>query len=239
MKLLLLTPLLALMLAAHSQTVIRPGDASIHYEWLVPSHDFYKVVVFDSVGHHLMEFMNEQVQVIDTGNGTILSVRVRQAPFGRLMRDSSICTSHLTPLRMHEFDEPKTFEHDFRFAGREAYVSEFKKGVLKKDTFNMEEGYFDENSVEGFFACMTFEMGHVYRINAFRIGHPGTINAYEMEYVFDDTRGQTGDNDLNCKVLRFKNAYSNGYIWVDVQRHKMVKEYIQMDSGKKVVIVEK
>src|SRR6185503_2356549 len=105
-------------------------------------HDFYKVVVFDSAGNRRMELMNEQVQVIDSGKGWILSVRVRQAPFGRLMRDSSICTTSLVPLRMHEFDEPKTFEHDFRFAGRKAYVSELKKGVLKTDTFNMEEGYF-------------------------------------------------------------------------------------------------
>ena len=236
---LMLTVLAALTLTVHAQVVVKPGDPSIHYEWLIPSHDFYKVSVFDSAGHRRMEIMNEQIQVIDTMRGTILSVRVRQAPFGRLMRDTSLCTTTLVPLRMHEFDEPKTFEHDFRFAGAKAYVTELKKGVLKKDTFNMAEGYFDENSIEGFFAVMSFEQGRAYRINTFRIGHPGTINAYDIEYVFDDTWGQAGDNDLNCKVLRFKNAYSSGYIWIDIRRHKMVKEYIHMDSGEKIILVER
>ena len=57
-----------------------------------------------------MEIMNEQVQVIDTVKGILISARVRQAPFGRLLTDTSICVSNtLTPLRMHEFDQPKSF----------------------------------------------------------------------------------------------------------------------------------
>lgn len=186
-----------------AQILIKPGDPSIHYDWLIPSHDFYKVIVFDSTGRKTLEIMNEQIQAIDSMKHTILSTRTRQVPFGRWMIDTSICTAALVPLRMHEFDQPKTFEHDFRFA------------------------------------VIPFEKGKQYRLNSFRIGRPGTLNPYDIEYVFDDTWGQSGDNDLNCNVLRFKNSYSSGYIWINHRTHKMVKEYIQMDSGDKVIIVER
>jgi hypothetical protein len=222
-----------------AQTIIKPGDPAIHYEWLTSSHDFYKVTVFDSADRKKLEIMNEQIQTIDSVRHTLLSARVRQAPFGRLMIDTSICTTTLTPIRMHEYDQPKTFEHDFHFAGSKAYVKELKKGVLSIDTFTMVDNYFDENSIEGFLAVIPFEKGRQYRLNSFRIGQPGRFNPYDIEYVFDDTWGHPGDNDLNCNVLRFKNAYSNGYIWIDRRKHKMVKEYIRMDSGDKVIVVER
>jgi len=222
-----------------AQTVIKPGDPAIHYDWLTPSHDFYKVIMFDSTGRKKMELMNEQVQAIDSVKHTILSARTRQAPFGRWMIDTSICTTTLTPVRMHEYDQPKTFEHDFHFGSTKAYVREFKKGTLSTDTFTMAEGYFDENSIEGFLAVIPFEKGRRYRLNSFRIGMPGTLNPYDIEYVFDDTWSQSGDNELNCNVLQFRNAYSSGYIWIDRRRHKMVKEYIQMNSGDKALIVER
>lgn len=239
MKTLLFLLLFLLTQAIRAQTIIKPGDPSIHYEWLTASHDFYKVTVFDSTGRKKIEIMNEQIQVIDTTRHIILSARFRQAPFGRFMIDTSVCTATLTPLRMHENDQPKTFEHDFHFAGTKAYVKEFKKGALSVDTFTMIDGYFDENSIEGFLAVIPFEKGRQYRLNSFRIGQPGKLNPYDIEYVFDDTWDQIGDNDLNCNVLRFKNAYSGGYIWIDRHKHKMVKEYIRMDSGDKVIVVER
>jgi hypothetical protein len=234
--------LAALLASAHqpkAQTIIRPGDPAIHYDWLTASHNFYKVVVFDSSGRKTLEIMNEQVQTIDTDRHTILSARFRQAPFGRFLIDTSICTTTLVPVRMHEYDQPKTFEHDFRFAGTKAYVTVLKKNTVSKDTFNMADGYFDENSIEGFLAVIPFEKGIRYRLNSFRIGKPGSINPYDIEYVCDDTWGQSDANDLNCKVLKFRNTYSNGYIWINNRTHKMVKEFIQMDTGDKVLIVER
>lgn|GEM_PF-872897 len=231
--------LFAFIQTSRAQTIIKPGDPGIHYEWLTNDHDFYKVIVFDSTGRKKLEIMNEQVQTIDSAKHTILSARIRQVPFGRQMIDTSICTATLTPIRMHEYDQPKTFEHDFHFAGTKAYIKDLKKGMLSIDTFNMTEGYFDENSIEGFLAVIPFEKGREYRLNSFRIGQPGKINSYDIEYVFDDTWGLPGDNDLNCNVLRFKNAYSSGYIWIDRRKHKMVKEYIRMDSGDKVLVVER
>jgi len=223
----------------HAQTIIKPGDPSIHYDWLTNAHDFYKVIVFDSTGRKKLEIMNEQVQVLDSVKHIILSARSRQAPYGRWMIDTSICTTTLTPIRMHEFDQPKTFEHDFHFAGTKAYIKEFKKGMTSIDTCTMTDDYFDENSIEGFLAVIPFEKGRQYRLNSFRIAQPGRLNPYDIEYAFDDTWGHPGDNDLNCNVLRFKNAYSSGYIWIDRRKHKMVKEYIRMDSGEEVIIVER
>jgi hypothetical protein len=222
-----------------AQVIIKPGDPSIHYEWLTNTHDFYKVTVFDSTGRKKLEIMNEQVQTIDSIKHTILSARSRQVPSGRWMIDTSICTTTLTPIRMHEFDQPKTFEHDFHFAGTKAYIKDLKKGILSIDTCTMTDDYFDENSIEGFLGVIPFEKGREYRLNSFRIGQPGRINPYDIEYVFDDTWDQPGDNDLNCNVLRFKNAYSAGYIWIDRHKHKMVKEYIRMNSGDKVIVVER
>jgi len=236
---LFLAALLAFALQPKAQTIIRPGDPAIHYDWLTASHDFYKVVVFDSSGRKTLEIMNEQVQTIDTARHTILSARFRQAPFGRFLIDTSVCTTTLVPVRMHEYDQPKSFEHDFRFAGTKAYIKELKKGVLSNDTFTMTEPYFDENSIEGFLAVIPFEKGKQYRLNSFRIGRPGSVNPYDIEYVFDDTWDQSGANDLNCKVLKFRNTYSNGYIWINSRTHKMVKEFIQMDAGDKVLIVER
>jgi len=239
----LIIPLLFIFLVTAqitgAQIIVKPGDPAIHYEWLTPSHDFYKVTLFDSAGRKKLEIMNEQVQTIDTVKHTILSARARQVPSGRWMIDTSVCTTTLEPVRMHEYDQPKTFEHDFRFAGTKAYVREFKKGTLSVDTFTMTEGYFDENSIEGFLAVIPFDKGKQYRLNSFRIGTPGRLNPYDIEYAFDDAWGQSGDNDLNCNVLRFRNAYSSGYMWIDRHRHKMVKEYIRMDSGEKVLIVER
>jgi len=234
--------LIALLAAAYqpkAQTIIRPGDPAMHYEWLSDSHDFYKVVVFDSSGRKKIEIMNEQVQVVDTARHTILSARFRQVPFGRFLIDTSICTTTLMPLRMHEYDQPKTFENDFRFTGTKAYVTSLKKNIISKDTFNMADGYFDENSIESFLAVIPFEKGKQYRLNSFRIGKPGSINPYDIEYVFDDAWDQSSGDDLNCKVLKFRNAYSNGYIWINSHTHKMVKEFIQMDAGEKVLIVER
>jgi len=239
LTILIIATLLAAAHQSKAQTIIRPGDPAIHYDWLTASHDFYKVVVFDSSGRKKLEIMNEQVQTIDTARHTILSARFRQVPFGRCLIDTSLCTTTLVPVRMHEYDQPKTFEHDFRFAGTKAYVTEMKKSIVSKDTFNMADGYFDENSIEGFLAVMPFEKGKQYRLNSFRIGKPGSINPYDIVYVFDDTWGQSGANDLNCKVLKFRNTYSNGYIWINSRTHKMVKEFIQMDAGDKVLIVER
>ena len=236
---LLFAALLASACQPKAQTIISPGDLAIHYDWLTASHDFYKVVVFDSSGRKTLEIMNEQVQIIDTARHIILSARFRQAPFGRFFIDTSICTTTLVPVRMHEYDQPKTFEHDFRFAGTKAYVTILKKNTVSKDTFNMADGYFDENSIEGFLAAIPFEKGKQYRLNSFKIGKPDFINPYDIEYVFDDTWGQSGANDLNCKVLKFRNTYSNGYIWINSRTHKMVKEFIQMDAGDKVLIVER
>ena len=220
-----------------AQVLIKTGDERFHYDEIKPSHDFQRVTVFDSLGNTTLEFINESVIRIDSVNKLITFARFRQYPFGRHLTDTSVTTSLLVPVQMHEFDNPVKFDHSFKFDKLNVEGQIFKNESYFKQNYTMPEGYFDDNMIETVIGYFPFEKGIIYHLNCFRLESNG-LNDYTIEYKFDDTWNSANNNQLNCAVLYFTNQYSSGYIWIDKNSHKNVKQIGRIKSFTYLIVAE-
>lgn len=138
---------------------------------------------------------------------------------------------------MHEFDDPLKFDHRFQFEESKVDAEVFKNGRMVNQSYNIQAGYFDDNMIETIIGYFPFKKGVVYHLNTFRLESNG-LNAYDIEYVFDDVWNSSKNNQLNCEVLHFTNEYSSGYMWIDKNSHKNVKQTGRIKSFTYLIVAE-
>lgn len=221
--------------AVRAQTILQPGDKRIHPEWLKPSHDFYRTVVLDSVGHVRYDFVMDDLTIIDSAAGQIIFARSRQVPPGHLSTDTSVTDLSFRPLRMHEIHFREDVDFDMRFADTVATVHTTRKGVPSSKTYAMKKGYFEDNMIEYIFGYLDLQKGVVYTLDNFNKDTPAPSDPYTLEYVFDDTWFVAADQQIPCAMIRFTNGATSGYIWVDQRTRQVIKQAGQFKNGSYVV----
>lgn len=218
-----------------AQTILQPGDKRIHPEWLKPSHDFYRTVVFDSTGHVRYDFVMEDFTIIDSAARQIIFARSRQVPPGHFSTDTSVTDLSFRPLRMHEIHFREDVQFEMLFADTVATVRTTRKSVPSSKTYSMKKGYFEDNMIEYIFGYLDLQKGVVYTLDNFNKDAPSPSNPYTLEYVFDDTWFVAADQQIPCSMIRFTNGATSGYIWVDQRTRQVLKEAAQFKNGSYVV----
>ncbi|HVW15190.1 MAG TPA: hypothetical protein VHB54_15270 [Mucilaginibacter sp.] len=234
-KLIVLCIVLLAALTLHAQITIKPGDSNIHYDWLKPSHDFYRNVITDTMGKELYDFVMEDFTIVDTGNRQIVFARSRQVPAGSFSVDTSVTDLHLKPIRMHEIHYQRTVSFDMRFSETEASVKTARKGVESTKDYPMKRGYFEDNMMEYIFGYLDLKKGTIYTLDNFNKDTPSPSDPYTVEYAFDDVWNVAPDHRVYCTVLRFTHGGTTGYIWIDKSTHLMVKTIGNFKTGSYVL----
>jgi len=234
-KLIILLVLALTAFLSHAQTTIKPGDKSIRYDRIKPSHDFYRNVVTDTTGKVLYDFMMEDFTFIDTPAKHIVFARYRQVPAGQFSTDTSVTDLHLKPIRMHENHYQRNVSYDMRFGEAQASVKTTRKGVESTKNYPMKAGYFEDNMIEYIFGYLDLEKGVTYTLDNFNKDTPAPSDPYVLEYAFDDVWTNTPDHRVNCTVLRFTHGSANGYIWIDKSTHLMLKMIANFKLGRYVL----
>jgi hypothetical protein len=85
------------------------------------------------------------------------------------------------------------------------------------------------------------EKGVKYNMDGFRFESVNTngVNHFEIEYLYDDYLTGTNNKYPLCKVLYFKNGYSDGYIWIDKSSREILKQLIQFTRNKHSFLITK
>jgi len=214
-----------------AQTVLQPGDKRIHPEWLKPSHDFYRTVVFDSTGHVRYDFMMDDFTIIDSAAGQIIFARSRQVPPGSFSTDTSVTDLSLRPLRMHEIHYRQDVHFEMSFGDTSASVRTTRKGAPSVKTYSMKAGYFEDNMIEYIFGYLDLQKGVVYKLDNFNKDAPSPSDPVTLEYVFDDIWFVAADQQIPCMMIRFTHGATNGYIWIDKRTRQMLKQAGQFKNG--------
>src|ERR1700748_591791 len=103
MKKLIIFPfLLVATFFVNAQVTIKPGDKIIRYDWIKPSHDFYRNQGSDTSGKVTYDFIMDDYTFIDQANKYIAFARTRQVPAGSFEADTSLTDLSLKPVSMHE-----------------------------------------------------------------------------------------------------------------------------------------
>jgi hypothetical protein len=211
--------------------LLEPENAVIKKDLIVPSHDFYKVIIFDVLGNKQAEVMNESTTQIDSLQGNIIFTRFRQYPFGAHHTDTSIARlKNLQPLVLKEFYQPSLKSLDIKFNEKSVIAHAIIKGIEKDTVYNFKEGYYDDNTIENFLGYFKLEKGKKYRLNSYRYESSGS-NPYEFEFLFDDILTGTNSSIIKCEVIQFANGYINGYLWYEKQTGRLIKEIGVMKTG--------
>lgn len=223
-------------LFANAQTVIKPGDKSIRYDWIKPSHDFYKNIITDTAGKVLHEFMMEDITTIDSVKKQIVFARSRQVPIGFFSTDTSFTDLQLKPIRMHEIHYQYNVSFEMTFGDTQATVKATKKGaVAYVKNFPMSSGYFEDNMTEYIFGYLDLKKGISYTLDNFNKDTPKPSNPFVLEYVFDDVLQLTPGHNLECAMLHFTHGDTTGYVWIDKSTHLMIKMIGNFKGGRFVL----
>jgi hypothetical protein len=217
-------------LSGISQTVVKPGDKIIRYDLIKPSHEFYKNTMTDTLGNKTYEFMMENVVTVDAVNKRIIFARSRQVPVGFFSTDTSVTNFEFKPIRMHEIHEQRKVTFDMQFGDSLVTVKKIKNGVLSVKNYPMKSGYFEDNMIEYIFGYLELKKGIKYIMDNFNEANSGS-NPYVLEYVFDDTWKPQEEGVINCRVLHFINGDTSGYLWIDKDTHKVLKELGKFKTG--------
>ena len=225
MKLVFLTSLLvAVVIAGHTQVVIKPGDKIIRQDLIRPSHDFYKAFGSDTSGNIKYEWVNDEVISIDSATGRITFARSRQVPVGSFSTDTSITDQFFRPINMHEVHVQRNVRFIMTFDETLASVQTIRNGVESVKTYPMKSGYFEDNMTEYIFGYLDIKKGIVYTLDNFNKDTPSPSNPYTIEYAFDDIWVLNAGGKLNCRVIHFIHGEQKGYIWIDKDSRRMIKE---------------
>ena len=225
MKLVFLTSLLvAVVIAGHTQVVIKPGDKIIRQDLIRPSHDFYKAFGSDTSGNIKYEWVNDEVISIDSATGRITFARSRQVPVGSFSTDTSITDQFFRPINMHEVHVQRNVRFIMTFDETLASVQTIRNGVESVKTYPMKSGYFEDNMTEYIFGYLDIKKGIVYTLDNFNKDTPSPSDPFTIEYAFDDIWIQNAGGKLNCRVIHFIHGDKKGYIWIDKETRKMIKE---------------
>jgi hypothetical protein len=150
--------------------------------------------------------------------------------------DTSIAQlSNMAPLNLNSSNNPLKKSLAIKFDENAVKVHAFIKGRFNDTIFNMENGYYDDNTIERFIGYFKLQKGVKYKLNAFRYESNGN-NPYEFEYLFDDLFVAQNNNMVKCFVIKYSNKYVNGYIWYEIATGQMLKELGFSKNGSLVVI---
>jgi hypothetical protein len=216
--------LLIVYTTAHSQTIVKPGDAIIRQDLIKPSHNLYKAFGADSLGNIHYEWVNDEVISIDSATGRITFARSRQVPVGSFSTDTSITDRYFRPIQMHEVHVQRNVSYVMTFDETQATVQTFKKGVGSVKTYPMKSGYFEDNMIEYIFGYLDLQKGIVYTLDNFNKDTPSPSDPYRIEYAFDDLWALDAGGVLKCRVIHFVHGEKMGYIWIDKDTRRMIKE---------------
>jgi hypothetical protein len=221
---------------SNAQVLLKPENVVLNKELVKTSHHFHKVIVFDSLGNKQEELMNESIIKIDSLNGRIIFSRFRQSPYGTHHLDTSIAQlSNMSPLNLSSSNNPLKKSLVIKFDENNVKVHAFIKGRFNDTVFNMENGYYDDNTIEHYIGYFKLLKGVKYKVNTFRYESNGN-NPYEFEYLFDDLLVAQNNNLIKCAVIKYSNKYVNGYIWYEIATGQMLKELGFTKNGSFVVI---
>lgn len=224
MKLFLTTLLVAVCMAGHTQTIIKPGDKIIRQDLIRPSHDLFKAFGADTSGHVNYEWVNDDVISIDSATGRMTFARSRQVPVGSFSTDTSVTDRFFRPIRMHEVHVQRDVSFVMTFDETQASVQTVRKGVASFSTYPMKSGYFEDNMIEYIFGYLDLKKGVVYTLDNFNKDTPSPSNPYTIEYAFDDLWSLDAGGVLSCRVIHFIHGEASGYIWIDKDTRRMIKE---------------
>jgi hypothetical protein len=222
-------------LCTYAQSIIKPGDKIIRYDWIKPSHDFYRNVITDTAGKVKYDFVMEDYTAIDPVKKQITFARYRQVPIGSFSTDTSVTDMQLKPIRMHEIHYQRDVAYDMIFGDVRASIRTIKKGVESVKNYPMKVGYFEDNMIEYIFGYLDLQKGVSYTLDNFNKDTPAPSDPYIIEYAFDDVWDLAAGRQLNCTVLRFTHGGTNGYIWIDKSSHLAVKTIGSFKGGRYVL----
>jgi hypothetical protein len=232
MKQLITTFLLAAAaLMADAQVTIKPGDKIIRYDWIKPSHDFYRNVISDTAGNVKYDFMMENYTFIDQAKHRITFARSRQVPAGSFSTDTSVTDLSLKPIRMHEIHYQRDVTFDMIFGDTQASITTTRKGQASVKNYPMKSGYFEDNMTEYILGYLQLKKGVTYTLDNFNKDTPAPSDPFTLEYAFDDTWNLAADHAINCTVLHFIHGGTSGYIWIDKSTHLMIKTIANFKTG--------
>lgn len=231
----LTTILLSISILTQAQTIIKPGDNIIRYDWIQPGHDFYHNVITDSAGNVKYDYVLDDYTSINPANKQITFARCRQVPAGNFATDTSVTDQFLKPIRMHEIFYQRQITVDMQFGDTQASVKTIKKGVESNNTYPMKPGYFEDNMIEYIFGYLDLKKGITYTLDNFNKYAPAPSDPFVLEYVFDDVWNLAAGRNVNCTVLHFTHGDASGYIWIDTGSHKVVKTIANFKGGRYVL----
>ena len=115
---------------------------------------------------------------------------------------------------MHSLEYPARKELHVKFEESGVTVKSLINGVSKTQAYPMPAGYFDDNILVDIIGYLPIEKEVKYIMDAFRFESVKTncLNHYEVQYLHDDYLPDADNKYSSCKVLYFKNGYSDGYI---------------------------
>ena len=224
MKIVLANLLMVIFIAGHAQTIIKPGDKIVRQDQIRPSHDFYMAFGADTSGNIKYEWVNDQVISIDTATGRITFARSRQVPVGSFSTDTSITDLNFRPINMHEVHVQRNVSFVMTFDETQASVQTIRNGVTSVKTYPMKSGYFEDNMIEYIFGYLDIKRGIVYTLDNFNKDTPSPSDPFTIEYAFDDIWTVNAGGKLNCRVIHFTHGEKQGYIWIDKDTRRMIKE---------------
>ena len=141
---------------------------------------------------------------------------------------------------MHSLDYPARKELFVTFEESRVTVKSLINGLSKMQAYTMPAGYFDDNILIDIIGYLPIEKEVKYTMDAFRFESVKTngLNHYEVQYLHDDYLLDAENKYSSCKVLYYKNGYSNGYIWIDKSSHKVWKQLVNFDRNKHSFLIE-
>jgi hypothetical protein len=221
-----------------AQIVIKANDPGIRYDLIQPGVDAVKVVEYDSLGNKIQTYISKNYIAVDKSSGLIKLTRLSIADPGILYIDTSII--NVGPVTMHSLEYPARKELHVKFEESGVTVKSLINGVSKTQAYPMPAGYFDDNILVDIIGYLPIEKEVKYIMDAFRFESVKTngLNHYEVQYLHDDYLPDAENKYSSCKVLYFKNGYSDGYIWVDKSSHKILKQLINFDRNKHSFLIE-
>jgi hypothetical protein len=239
MKIIISVILLCASAIVSAQTAIKANDPGIRYDLIQPDVSAVKGVEYDSLGNKLQTFISKNYVEVDKSAGLIKLIRISIADPGMVYIDTSIING--APVSMHSLDHPARKELYVKFEDSRVSVRSLMNGLEKTQAYTMPAGYFDDNILVDIIGYLPIEKEVKYIMDAFRFESVKTngLNHYEVQYLHDDYLPDANSKYSSCKVLYYKNGYSNAYIWIDKSSHKVLRQLITFDRNKHTFLIEK
>lgn len=233
--LLFVTLLNAITFLTNAQIAIMPGDKNFRYDWIKPSHDFYRCVVSDTSGNVKYDYMMEDYTIIDKQKQYITFARQRQVPTGYFEADTSVTGLNLKPVSMHEVHFPQNVSFKMIFEDEQAIVTTTRKGTPSTKKYTMKSGYFEDNMIQYIFCYLELKKGIRYNLDNFNKDTSSPSDPYTLEYAFDDVWNVSPDHPLYCTVIHFTHGGTSGYIWIDKSTRRDIKIVGSFKTGSYVI----